>query len=147
MSIRAINWCREVGRRIGIPPQERAVLMHLCCYHNEKSGECFPSYATLGDDTGYRRRRVIEAVQALEANGLIIIQKRRVAGHQGSNSFVLFGKPLDEKWNGSRVHHTTPCESAHGGTLPRVHTGAPDRDWSMMGRKAHPEALVSGGRA
>lgn len=140
MSIRAINWCRDVGRRLKIPALERAVLMHICCYHNEKTGECFPSYDTIADDSGYRRRRVIEAVKLLEANGLITVQSRRVMGHQGSNGYVPFGKAVCGKW--------TPAQSAPVCTLPRVPPYAPDRDWLLKKKTQTSDAkLASGGRS
>ena len=131
MSIRAAVWARDVCAKIDVPPGERLVLMMLALHHHDKTGECFPSYETLCRETGFYRRKVIYAVADLEANGLIVCQKRRVNGHQGSNHFVLFGLPKGHRWVKSRVHKSTPCESAPQCTLPRVHPSAPDREASI----------------
>jgi len=129
MSIRAINWARDVGKRIGIPSRHRLALLTLAAHHHDKTGECFPSYETIADEVGCSRRKLIDLVSDLEANGLIVRQKRRTNGHQGSNQFVLFGRPVASSWRPARVNKKAPCESANGGTLTRVQTGAPDRDW------------------
>lgn len=129
MSIRAINWAREVCKRLAAPSRHRLVLFTIAAYHHDKTGACFPSYQTLAEETGFSRRKIIDLVADIEANGLLFRQKRRANGHQGSNQFVLFGRPSGDTWRARRVHKNTPCESANGGTLPRVQTGAPDRDW------------------
>lgn len=133
MSIRAINWAREVCERIDVPARHRLALFVLAMHHHDKTGECFPSYDTIADACGYSRRKVIDLVSDLEENGLLVRQKRRVGGHQSSNHFVLFGRPNGKKWVNSRVHKKAPCESANGGTLSRVQTGAPDRDCLYKG--------------
>jgi biotin operon repressor len=148
MSIRAINWAREVCERIDAPSKHRLALLMIALHHHDKTGECFPSYDTLANATGISRRKMIDLVSDLEENGLLIRQKRRKGGHQGSNNFVLFGQPKGGKWTPARVHKTTPCESANGGTLPRVQTGAPDRDWFLNGEaQASGLRVVNGGRA
>jgi hypothetical protein len=147
MSIRAINWALEVCARIDAPPKHRIILFVIATHHHDKTGDCFPSYETIGHKSGYRRRSVIDVVSDLEANGLIVRQKRRVDGHQSSNQFLLFGRPVAKKWRATRVHHTTPCESADGGTLPRVQTGAPNRDWLYKGKaQANELRVLTGGK-
>lgn len=123
MSIKAIRWAYSLFEVIDIPPQERAVLVVLCYHHHDKTGECYPSYDTIALLSGYRRRRVIEAVKNLKEWGLIRTQKRRVKGHQGSNQFLLFGAMK----RGTRVQTGAPSQSAQKSTLARVQTGAPDR--------------------
>lgn len=149
MSIRAVNWAKDVCARIGVPPQERLILFVICFHHHDKTGECFPSYETISEMTGYRRQRVIEGVNALELNGLVIRQKRRVGGHQGSNHFVLFGRPAATEWQPARVQKKGPCKSTHGGTQPRVRTGGPDREYNTS-KGAGPESValkvIAGGR-
>lgn len=148
MSIRAINWAREVCERIDVPPGERLILWAICLHHHDKTGDCFPAYDTIAKATGYRRRKVIYAVAELQANGLIVVQDRRVKGHQGSNHFVLFGRPKGKKWQRTRVHKKAPCESAPQCTLPRVHPSAPDRDWyNRAETQAKNLRIVNGGRA
>lgn len=148
MSIRAINWAREVCQRIDAPSKHRLVLFMIGMHHNEKTGECFPSYDTLADACGFSRRKVIDLVFDLEQNGLLFRQKRRIGAHQGSNHFVLFGRPKATKWTDARVHKIAPCKSANGGTLTRVQTGAPDKDCSNTGEEAQARLrVISGGRS
>ena len=147
MSIHAINWAVEVCERINVPPSERLILMIIAKHHHEKTGECFPSYDKIAKQSGFQRRKVIYAVAEIEANGLIFTQKRRQNGHQGSNHFVLFGKPNGKSWRKSRVHKKAPCKSAPQCTLPRVHPSAPDRDWSFEEAEPRPELrAIAGGR-
>ena len=146
MSIRALNWAREVCARIDVPTGERLILWAICLHHHDKTGKCFPSYDTLADETGFQRRKVIYSVAELERNGLLIRQARRSNGHQGSNHFVLFGRPVDQKWRKTRVHKKAPCESAPQCTQPRVHPSAPDRDWSIEGASANGLRVIGGGR-
>ena len=146
MSIRAINWAREVCHRIDVPPGERFILWAICLHHHDRTGQCFPSYDTIAAATGFKRRRVIYGVSALEANGLLIVQKRRASGHQASNHFVLFGRPAGPRWTATRVHSPAPCESAPQCTQPRVHHSAPDRDWYLKGEgPSQVVRLVAGG--
>lgn len=145
MSIRAINWARDVSERIDIPPTDRMVLWAICLHHHDKTGECFPSYETIAKAAGLKRRATINAADRLEENGLIIKQKRRSGGHQSSNHYVLFGRPAFKSWRKTRVHDKAPCESAPVCTLPRVHGDAPDREVSL--REAPAKVLrVIGGR-
>lgn len=149
MSIRAMNWAREVCARIGVPPNDRLVLWAICMHHHDKTGECFPAYETIAEHTGFSRRKVIYSADALEANGLIVRQYRRSNGHQGSNHYVLFGVPSSKKWKRTRVQNSAPCESAPACTLPRVHQRAPDRDYFIKGEapaSVVPLRAVSGGR-
>ena len=147
MSIRAINWAREVCERIEAPSRHRLALVMIALHHHDKTGDCFPSYDTIAAACGFSRRKLIDLVADLEANGLIIRQKRRNGAHQGSNHYVLFGRPAGKKWKPARVHKKAPCESANGGTLSRVQTGAPDRDWLNRGKDpASNLKVVNGGR-
>lgn len=144
MSIRAINWALDVCERIEAPARHRHVLLVLSIHHHEKSGNCFPAYDTLANACGFSRRKVIDLIADLEANGLIIRQKRRVGAFQGSNHFVLFGMPIGKKWSETRVQKKAPCESANGGTLTRVQTGAPDKDWYIKGGQAKGLRVIGG---
>ena len=131
MSIRAMTWARQVCERIDVPPGERLVLWAIALHHHDKTGECFPAYETLAKATGFTRRKVMFAVADLEANGLIVCQKRRVNGHQGSNHFVLFGLPKAARWVRSRVKPPTPCKSELEFTQTRVNRSSPDREVSI----------------
>ena len=145
MSIRAINWAIDVCERIEAPARHRHVLLVLSVHHHEKTGACFPAYDTLANACGFSRRKVIDLIADLEANGLITKQKRRVGAFQGSNHFALFGKPNGQRWSEARVQKKAPCESANGGTLIRVQTGAPDKEDSL-GSNLAKGLRVAGGR-
>ena len=116
MSIRAVNWARTVCEQIDAPSKHRLALVMIALHHHDKTGACFPSYDTVATACGFSRRKLIDLVADLEANGLLIRQKRRNGAHQGSNHFVLFGRPATPKWTQPRVQDSTPCESANGGT-------------------------------
>lgn len=148
MSIRAILWARDVSARINVPPAERILLIVIATYHHDKTGDCFPSYDTLAENTGWKKRAVIQMAGRLESNGLIVRQKRRVNGHQASNHFVLFGHPKGREWNATRVHGDAPSQSARGGTQTRVHGDAPDRDSISTRGKSYASGLAvfDGGR-
>lgn len=133
MSIKAINWARAICADIGAPPKHRLVLFIISLHHNDRTGQCFPSYETLASSTGYRRRGVIEIVKELEANGLLTKQMRRENGHQGSNNYVLFGRPTAAKWVAYRVQKKATCESVDASTQGSVLTGAPDRNYTSKG--------------
>ena len=146
MSIRAINWAREVCERIAAPSKHRLALFVIAMHHHDKTGECYPSYDTVALACGFSRRKLIDLVADLEDNGLLIRHKRRAGGHQGSNHYVLFGRPKALKWVPTRVHKKAPCESANGGTQPRVPPFAHDRDW-FLGDEGPSQVvrLVAGG--
>ena len=133
MSIKAINWARAICAEIGAPPKHRLVLFVISIHHNDKTGHCFPSYETLASSTGYRRRGVIDIVKELEENGLVTKQTRRENGHQGSNNYVLFGRPTAAKWVANRVQKKATCESGGASTQGSVLTGAPDKNYTSKG--------------
>jgi len=128
MSIRAVNWACEVCALIGVPAATRITLWAIARRHHDKTGACYPSYDTIARDTGYSRRKVISDVQEFEFNGLLFRQERRVSGRQGSNNFVLFGRPKFKIWTPSRVQGGAPCQSAPAFTPSRVHLRSPNRD-------------------
>jgi len=133
MSIRAINWAIDVCKRIGAPSRHRHVLLIIASHHHDKTGACFPAYDTIAEGCGVSRRSVMRFVAELEENGLLVVQKRRKNGHQGSNQFMLFGRPAGKKWLETRVTKKAPCESDSSVTLPRVTPVSPDRDWYNRG--------------
>lgn len=143
MSIRAINWARELGARIGMPQRHRFVLMMICFYHHDKTGECFPSYETIAKSCGFSRRKVIDLVSDIEKNGLIVKHHRRVDNQQSSNSFVLFGTPNSSVWVDVGVHKKAPPPSAPVCTLVGVPPFAHDK---ACLHKRIPSKAVGGGR-
>lgn len=145
MSIRATLWARDVCTAMGAPADCRLFMMALALRHHDKTGECFPSYDTIAEDTGIPRRRVITLAQECASNGIIVIQDRRVRGHQSSNQYVLFGRPASGEWVKSRVRKKALWQSANGDTLARVRTGAPDREeLNTQGKRAELRVLAGG---
>jgi biotin operon repressor len=130
MSIKAITWAAGVIDAYDMPSPERFVLVALAIRHNQISDQCFPSYQGLSDFTGLSRKRVITAVKNLQTWGLIRVEKRRIRGHQGSNSFVLFGKlkvsPKQPKGT-ARVNVNPLCKGERG-TLSQGERGTPDKE-------------------
>jgi len=150
MSIRAINWARDVGKRIGIPSRHRLALLTLAAHHHDKTGECFPSYETIADEVGCSRRKAVELIADLEANGLVVKQARRKGRRQGSNHYVLFGRAAASKWVSVRVPPSAPSEGFSGCTKKhpeserlRVPPSAPDRDWYNNHRPREAAGVVT----
>ena len=145
MSIRAINWAVGVFEVIDIPSPERLILLLICRHHQDKTGECYPSYDTLAQQSGYNRRTVIRHVKSLKSSGLIAVKKRRSKGHQESNQFVLFGSFKSHNQSDTRVTLKTKNQSDSGVTLKgrfqsdtrvtqtRVTPVSPDRKDSTKG--------------
>lgn len=148
MSIKATNWAHEVCVRIGVPARHRLVLFMICHRHHDRTGDCFPSYDTIAKSCGFSRRKVIDLIGDLEKNGLLIRQKRRVGGRQGSNHYVLFGRPVARKWVASSAHKKAPSQSANSNTSASVQTEAPDKDClNMTEAEAGGFRVLNGGRA
>jgi len=74
MSFQAMAWA--VAQK-GIRPLEKLVLLALANYASNSAGECYPSMATLADDTGMSRDSVIRAIKAMEDAGLLRVIRRR----------------------------------------------------------------------
>lgn len=71
MSHAATNWAI---RQRGIKPAAKVVLWHLCDRYHPDQG-CFPSLDTLADDCEMSRRSVQDQIHALEAAGLVRVEK------------------------------------------------------------------------
>ena len=103
MSIRATKWAHGVLSIVDLPPTDRLTLVCLAYHHNDKTGECFPSMATLGDECGVTSRRIQQAVDRLVDWSLIKKQRGGTAAGNASNRYTLFGKPKFPKQTGNRV--------------------------------------------
>jgi hypothetical protein len=77
----------EKGRAYGqIGAKAFAVLQTLLwCHHNAKSGRCYPSYQTIAEAAGCARSTVAEAINSLEAAGLLTWVNRLRRVRQWSN--------------------------------------------------------------
>jgi biotin operon repressor len=73
----------------GIKPAAKIVLWHLCDRYHPDNG-CFPSLDTLATDCEMSRRSVQDQIAALEAAGLVTIEKMpREGGRLPRNRYVL----------------------------------------------------------
>lgn len=71
MSHAATNWA--IKQR-GLKPAAKVVLFHLCDRYHPDHG-CFPSLDTLAEDCEMSRRSVQDQIAALEAAGLVAVEK------------------------------------------------------------------------
>lgn len=56
---------------LGLCPGELAVYSYLLCCANRKTGQCWPSYKTIGKAVGMTENTVAKYVSSLEHKGLI----------------------------------------------------------------------------
>ena len=77
----------------GLTPAEKSVLTVLTCHANQKTRQTWVSHATIAEEAGYSRtsrKTVINALQSLEAKGLINTQHRaKEGGAQTSNLYTV----------------------------------------------------------
>ena len=67
---------------------QRHVALTLSLHMNERGGSCFPSVATLMDETGLAERTVREALKALSKAGWLVKKERSTgSGRQTSNEY------------------------------------------------------------
>ena len=104
MSHKATNWLSELDAE-EIGPSEFRVLFHLCDCHNVARG-CFPTQSYLIAKTGASNGTVNNALNALEAKGLI--QRHRERDRQSMRlkptRYILafeMGEPSPDSGDGS----------------------------------------------
>ncbi len=68
-----------------------SILIHLAD-RADKTGFCWPSYATIAEDCNCSRRSVMRHIKTLVENGLITSEDRVFRGHQTSNGYRLNSK-------------------------------------------------------
>jgi DNA-binding transcriptional MocR family regulator len=77
-------------RAKGLSVTERLVLAQICTFHNEKTGQCNPSYQTLASALEINRVTVWRAIVSLESKGLI---ECRRSDKQKSTQYIINGWP------------------------------------------------------
>ena len=85
---------------------EIGVYTVLCSFADNVTGECYPSYTTIGKILGISRPTVIKAIKSLELSGLIKVVKRVVNNECQSNVYVVSGRSVvkqDEKAETSKT--------------------------------------------
>ena len=68
---------------LGLSPGELAVYSYLLCCANRKTGQCWPSYKTIGRAVGMSENTVAKYVGSLEHKGLIQTENTTVTTKAG----------------------------------------------------------------
>ena len=68
---------------LGLSPGELAVYSYLLCCANRKTGQCWPSYKTIGRAVGMTENTVAKYVGSLEHKGLIQTENTTVTTKAG----------------------------------------------------------------
>ena len=68
---------------LGLSPGELAVYSYLLCCANRKTGQCWPSYKTIGRAVGMTENTVAKYVGSLEHKGLIQTENPTVTTKAG----------------------------------------------------------------
>lgn len=121
----------------------------LLGHHNTETGQCNPSYATLAKGIGVSRRTAIDAVDALEADGWIKIQrgggdtKGTAEGHT-SNSFSFNWSRAPSAKNRTREVQEIAPPSADNDTTPSAETRTQTLEPLNKGRNTETGAVDTG---
>jgi Helix-turn-helix domain len=97
---RALMHRTEPGKAYGALTAKAVAVLEalLWCFHNARSGLCYPSYETIAEKAGCARSTVAEALKALELAGVLswVHRLKRVSercadlfGHMGSRVRVI----------------------------------------------------------
>jgi DNA-binding transcriptional MocR family regulator len=155
MSIRAIKWAHNTLPDVDLPPTECAVLMTLAFFHNDATGECFPSIATVSRHCGACERRVKQATALLAEMGLISWKRGGTSEGNASNRYTLFGKPNAPDKTGNRVPvssrvkraQKSPFQTGNRVPVSNGQTSAHDRGYINGTAEAFSRSLkIVGGR-
>lgn len=83
---------------LGLCPGELAVYSYLLCCANRKTGQCWPSYKTIGKVVGMTENTVAKYVRGLERKGLIHTENTTVITKEG------------QKRNGNLLYTIAPLQ-------------------------------------
>ncbi len=116
MSAAFFSWQHAILQS-SLPPTVKHVCLTIGCHMAMDGTGCFPSYATVAEETGLTRRCVIKAVQVAEEFGYLEIQGRnRENGSYTSNVYKPVMPPVDNSPPSERgspgwcTTFTTPSE-------------------------------------
>lgn len=144
-SVSLLNKWRLLQAALSAPdlsPVAKCVMGRLLFHLNTDTGRCTPSYQTLAEGVGLKRRAVIYAVQDLERAEWLTIARVRGGDSEAARGFVTnsFRFNFDRRAADTPVHGDAlppgaqPCTPpgapdgappVHGDALPPVHGGAP----------------------
>lgn len=88
MSIKAMNWCRELK---GLSGTHKSILMHICDRYNDEYGYAWPSISRMARETGWGERTISRALRSLELRDFIASYRQFYAhdGSPASNRYYL----------------------------------------------------------
>lgn len=121
------EYMTPIIRHKGLSPTEKLVLFAIAEHINPKTKVGWPSYDTIADLAGCKRRWAIKTVENLAARGILRVTKRRLADKQGSNLYEIIGltqSVLNAPCSTPRVSSTT-TQSALNDSF-RVSPNAPE---------------------
>ena len=105
MSIKALNWA--IHEADVTNPLQKWMLVCLADFHNQETGQCNPSVATLLKMSGMKRSTVYQYLKELEAEGIITKDTSyRENGSQTTNYYYLNMDSVHELDGG--VHELDP---------------------------------------
>ena len=105
MSIKALNWA--IHEADVTNPLQKWMLVCLADFHNQETGQCNPSVATLLKMSGMKRSTVYQYLKELEAEGIITKDTSyRENGSQTTNYYYLNMDGVHELDGG--VHEPDP---------------------------------------
>jgi hypothetical protein len=80
-------YIRAIMAQASLSPIARLLLVTLAMHRNCKTGQCNPSYETLGLEIGVSERTAMRLVAKLEACGALAVERR--SGRHHTNGFIL----------------------------------------------------------
>lgn len=87
----------------GLGPAEKIIYLVLTMHADNVTRKCYPSQATIADESGYGRTTVIKAIQNLENLGYIIVDKI-TKGTKTFNLYTILDKDIVENiYSGSSI--------------------------------------------
>ena len=96
------GWLRTLARQADLSGADLAVGITLATYLNTRTGEAWPSFNTLADDTNRNRSTVWRSITRLER--LHLLQVTRAPGRSRSNRYKpLLGNLDAEQWKKKRL--------------------------------------------
>lgn len=84
-----IRWRDAVTEHPNVNSVEWAIAMALSMRMDNKSGECYPGFASLGRVTRLSRTSVKKGIKGLESKGLVRVRRRRISPtHNDTNIYT-----------------------------------------------------------
>ena len=110
-----------------LAPGAKIVAARLLYHHSSQTGRCSPSYQTLADGCGLKRRGVIGAIQDLERHRWIAVDRVKGGDPAAARGFVTnsFRLNFDRLGDTPPVHETTLPPSADPCTPPSAVSDTP----------------------